>query len=79
MKQSNLEKYGVKHNWQRDDVKQHIKDTNKRLYGYESPMQNPEIRSRMMSNIKYDGRSFDSYPELCFYIWLTDNDMPFEF
>lgn len=79
IRQHNLDNYGVEHNWQREDVKQHIRETNKRLYGYESAMQNPEIRSRMMSNIKYDGKSFDSYPELCFYIWLVDNSIPFEF
>ena len=79
IKLHNLENYGVEHNWQREDVKQQIRDTNRRLYGYESAMQNPEIRSRMMSNIKYDGKSFDSYPELCFYVWLVDNDIQFEF
>lgn len=79
IKLHNLENYGVEYNWQRADVKQHIKETNKRLYGYEHAMQNPEIRSKMMSNIKYNDRSFDSYPELCFYIWLVDNDISFEF
>ena len=42
-------------------------------------MQNPEIRARTQKNIKYDGKSFDSYPELCLYIWLTDYQFIFDF
>ena len=79
IKQHNLENYGVEYNWQREDVKQHIRETNKQRYGYENAVQNPEIRSKMASNIKYDGKSFDSYPEVCLYIWLIDNNLPFEF
>ena len=27
----------------------------------------------------YDGRSFDSKPEIAFYVWLKDNGMDFEY
>ncbi len=79
MKEKNLKLYGVEYNWQREDVKQHIKDTNKRLYGYENAMQNPEIRAKSQMNIIYDNKSFDSYPEVCLYIWLIDHKITFEF
>lgn len=79
IKQHNLDNYGVEYNWQREDVKQSIRNTNKEKYGYESAMQNPDIRAKASMNIHYDGRSFDSYPELCIYIWLVDNNIPFEY
>lgn len=79
IKQHNLDEYGVEYSWQREDVKQRIKETNIERYGYESAMQNPEIRAKGQFNILYDNNSFDSYPELCLYLWLKDNNIPFEY
>lgn len=42
-------------------------------------MQNPKIRAQSQRNIQYDSISFDSYPELCLYFWLKDNNIPFEY
>ena len=79
MRQHSIDKYGVECSWQRDDVKQKIKDTNRKTYGYEHAMQNPKIRAKAQANIRYGGVSFDSYPELCVYLWAKDNQIPFTY
>lgn len=48
-------------------------------YGVTSPMLSSELRSRQNVRIKYDGKKFDSLAELAFYIWLTENYIPFDF
>lgn len=75
----NIEKYGVAHNWQREDIKEKIKQTNLERYGVEHVAQNSEIRAKSQMNINYDNISFDSYPELCLYIWVKDNKIEFEY
>lgn len=79
IKAQNLKLYGVEYSWQREDVKQRIKDTNKQLYGYENAMQNPQIRAKAQMNLIYNGKSFDSYSELCVYLWLVDHKINFEY
>ena len=46
---TNLEKYGVEYNLQREEIREKIKETNLEKYGVENCMQNPEI---MEKNIK---------------------------
>ena len=48
-------------------------------YGYVSPMQSPLIRSKARSKYTYDNNIFDSKIEMCFYIWLRDNNVSFIF
>ena len=48
-------------------------------YGYESAMQNPEIRKKAQARYSYNGISFDSSWELAYFIWLTDNGVDFEY
>lgn len=48
-------------------------------YGVCSPMLSPELRSRQNIHIRYDGKKFDSMAELAFYIWLVENNIPFDF
>ena len=52
-------------------------------YGCEHPMQNHDIlmKQQMNSKKKYSFQeiSFDSAPEIAFYIWLSDNNIHFEY
>ena len=48
-------------------------------YGVEWPMQCAEIRSKAAAKYSYDNMEFDSKHELCFYIWLKENSLKFEY
>lgn len=52
-------------------------------YGTEFPAQVPMFRKSMRSKYSYAGISFDSCPEMAFYIWLSDVkdilDLDFEY
>lgn len=74
-----FEKYGVEYNWQREDVKQKIKDTNLQKYGVEFAMQNHDVRVRSQMRYTYDGKHFDSLPEIALYVRLKDNNTQFEY
>lgn len=47
------------------------------------PMQNCEIKRRSMENraksYERNGVNFDSKPEIAYYVWLTDNEIRFEY
>ena len=55
------------------------KSTNKDRRGVDWPMQDPDIRKKSASKYNYDGKMFDSKAELCYYVWLKDNDISFEY
>ena len=55
------------------------KSTNKDRRGVDWPMQDPNIRKKSASKYSYDGKIFDSKAELCYYIWLKDNNISFEY
>lgn len=38
---------------------------------------NPEVQKKMKQKYTYDGKKFDSAPEVAFYIWLKDNCIDF--
>ena len=42
-------------------------------------MQNPDFRRKTMKKYTYDGITFSSKPEIAYYIWLTDNNIRFEY
>ena len=49
-------------------------------YGVTHPMKNSKIRSKCCSiRYTYNNVSFDSIPEIAFYIWLIDNSIQFEY
>jgi len=79
LKDKNLSEHGVEYSWQREDVKEHIRETNRDLYGVDYPAQNPEIRKKWQKRYTFDGITFDSAPELAFYIWLRDHNIAFEY
>lgn len=41
-------------------------------YSVEHPMQSHEIAAKARKRYRYAGCSFDSAPEIAFYIWLSD-------
>ena len=56
VRQTNLDKYGVSHNFQREDIKENIKKTNLEKYGYEYACQSELIKERMaQTNLKRRG------------------------
>lgn len=50
VKKSNLEKFGVEYNWQRDAVKEKIKKTNLERHGVEYPQQSLDIQEKTKEN-----------------------------
>lgn len=49
------------------------------LYGVENPMQCPEIQKKTILRYRFNELSFDSAPEIAFFIWLKDNNIEFEY
>ena len=49
------------------------------LYGVENPMQCSEIRKKTAQKYSFIEISFDSAPEIAFFIWLKDNNIEFEY
>lgn len=53
--------------------------TMKELYGFEYALQNKQIRDKAKKKYTYNNINFDSSWEIAYYIWLTDNKIPFEY
>ena len=70
--------WGVDYYFQSDDIKQKSRDTNRLKYGVDHPSQSPDIMKKIHSKYVYGSISFDSAPELAYYIWLTDHNVQFE-
>ena len=49
------------------------------LYGVENPMHNSELRKKTTTKYMFNDIFFDSAPEIAFYVWLCDNNIPFEY
>ena len=54
-------------------------ETNRKRHGYDWPIQSPEIRHKMRKRYTYKSISFDSVPEIAYYIWLTDHCIKFTY
>lgn len=74
-----LERYGNKIPLKTKEIKQKLLKTNNERYGHNSPMQNEEIRKKAYGKYIYDNLVFDSFPEVAYYIWLSDNNIEFEY
>lgn len=48
-------------------------------YGVENPMKNHDIFKKTKKKYTFNDIEFDSAPELAYYIWLTDNNIDFEY
>lgn len=73
------EKYGVDYALQSPKIQQKIKNTLYKNHNVTHNSQISGIRQKMSLKYTYDGYSFDSSVELCFYIWLKDHNIDFEY
>lgn len=75
MKQTKLKKYGDENY---NNIEQ-IKQTSLKRYGVENPGATHESISKARRRLYYNNIWFASSPELAYYIWLTDNNVKFDF
>lgn len=66
IKKTNLERYGVENSFQAEIVKEKIKQTLFDRYG---------VYHALASRYKYQEQYFDSFPELCFYLYHLKNNI----
>lgn len=71
--------YGVDSYLQTDECKRLRDKKNLEILGVKYPMQNHDIRVASQQRYFYNDIKFDSSWELAYYIWLTDNNMDFEY
>lgn len=88
-KATNLKKYGTENPMQSEIVKAKMKQTNLVRYGFENPLASPEIRAKAHQTLVehygtnhapiqkyfYQDEFFDSFPELCFYLYHIKNNI----
>lgn len=55
------------------------KKTMQELYGVEHPTLSRSITLKMKKKYIFDDKNFDSGSELIYYIWLKENNIPFEY
>lgn len=93
IKQKNLDNYGFEYSGQFPHKIQKTKETNLRKRGYVTNLITPEQQEKNAQHnlktygtrrpptwfYKYDSKSFDSAPELAYYIWLTDHNIQFKY
>ena len=79
IQQTNLKKYGAKYIFSSPIIQTRIKQTNIKTYGVDNPWKSPEIMRKCHQKYVFNGINFDSAPELALYIYLTDNDIQFQY
>lgn len=75
-KQTNLERYGNEYGMAYGTEK--YRQMMLERYGVETPMQSYDLRIKQQARYLYDGKSFDSAPEVAFYIYFSDHKIPVE-
>ena len=79
IKETHLKNLGVENPSQSEEVKAKKVATCLKNFGVENPMQCSKIRQKAALEYSYNGITFDSAPELAYYIWLTDHNVEFEY
>lgn len=79
MKMTNLENFGTEFASQSDIIKEKVKETMIKHWGVSYCLQNKDILTKKIKRYTYNNISFDSKPEIAYYIWLTDNNINFEY
>ena len=79
IKETNIKKYGVESFLQTESCRNAMVTKNLETFGVEYPMQNHDIRVANQQKYFYNNINFDSSWELAYYIWLTDNNIEFEY
>ena len=77
MQNTNIEKYGhmIAFGYGTDEFKEMMIER----YGAPYAAQIPEFQNAQKFRYVYNSISFDSAPELAYYIWLTDHNVQFEY
>lgn len=70
---------GVKHNFESSKVIEDRKHTWIKNYGVDNPSKSHDIVVKKQQKYYYQNQYFSSSPELAYYIWLTDNQIKFEY
>lgn len=78
IKENNLKKYGYEYLFNSNEFQQKIINERFIRTGYKNSSQNPNI-STGHKTYEYNNILFDSSWELAYYIWLTDNNIDFEY
>ena len=78
-RQTCFKKYGVNNIGELKSTVERRKKTMFDRYGVEYATQNHEFFVKGRQKYTYNGIKFDSIPELAYYIWLTDNNIKFEY
>ncbi len=78
-----MKNYGVDNVSKDPAIKARKKESSQRTcmkkYGVLWPVQNPEVFKKIKRKLVYNGIEFDSFPEIAYYVWLTDNGIKFEY
>ena len=75
IKATNMNRYGTTCALNNPTVKEKCKETLLEKYGVEHFSQSPLARLKRKTQIIYDKISFDSFTELCFYLYYKDHGM----
>ena len=74
-----LKKYNTTNPNKCENIKEKISQTCLKKYGVRNVFQSDKFRKYSRKTYQYDNFTFASKPEICFYIWLKDNNIKFEF
>ena len=78
-KETRIKHFGVNHHLQLPEYLEKQQKTNLEKYGVKHVLQNHEIFCKTKKKYKYDGKTFDSKPEIEFYKKLKENFIDFEY
>ena len=78
-KKTCLKKFGVDTPLRNGKLREKGKLNYYKKTGYWHNSQNPECKKKMIRKYKYNDIFFDSAWEIAYYIWLTDNNIKFEY
>ena len=76
---TNIERYGYVSSMQSKAVQEKARATNRAKRSCDWPAQDRGVFLKQKKRYVYDGRSFDSKPEIAFYVWLKDIGANFEY
>jgi len=61
------------------EIREQIRQTNLKKYGVENAGGAKEVQAKIRRKYFFDGREFDSAPEIAVYIYLKDHSVKFEY
>lgn len=61
------------------EIEEKRKQTNRLRFNVDYAIQNHEMQCKHAKRYMYNSIQFDSKPEIAFYIWLSDNNIKFEY